>query len=772
MRRILRKGKRVISAVLCAVLCAALMLSAAGCAGKEKSSGDAKGSSETAGSDEGADVQASWGSDDSIFDSAVPAEQKEESVYVKADPNGRPKKTTVEVVLKKAKGSDPIKDRSYLNEIKNTEGDEEYAAAGENLYVWQNHDEDIRYKGVSSEKLPVDVKVTYYLEGQEVTADQIAGKTGAVRIRFDYENRTDVPFMVLSSVMLPGEVFSDVEVENGKIMDFGDQKAVIGFAFPGLMDNLKLADYEVTEELDLPEFVEITARAESFELDFTATVVSTGLFDEIKDEDLKDFEDMSDDMDELTDASRELTDAADELADGGSEFGGYLEQYFDGIGKLSSGSSELDKGLQALSTNISQIADGSEALQEGLGQIGDALSLIDLSELTSEESKEQTKAVSEALQSLGQNTSLLGEKLSSVQTAVSGLSSYMEYLNSYKAQVEDLEKAVDENPAPVLSELSPDLAGNLNEEASAKANEGVQKVTQEAAEKANEEIQSVAEAAAEADKNSAQEAVESSDALDGLGLTEDQIAAAKEQLIGEIRDSIKQQDTSEVVLHPEEIEISLDELLAQTIAGMQEELDNRYGRITAAREQVGELELPDMSALSGEGTEEIKQIVEDMGTALSVVGGYAKGISSLSDSLAALSDGLDQLKCGTGQLTSGSKELTTGLKIFEDALDQAAEGSKQLDSALAAVSSAGGKLGSAYGQLVEGMDKFADGVAEFDEEGIQSLAELTGPEYMEVIRRVRAARDAEHGYNNFSGILDGQKGSVRFVIETEEISAD
>lgn len=70
------------------------------------------------------------------------------------------------------------------------------------------------------------------------------------------------------------------------------------------------------------------------------------------------------------------------------------------------------------------------------------------------------------------------------------------------------------------------------------------------------------------------------------------------------------------------------------------------------------------------------------------------------------------------------------------------------------------------------MNAFADGVSEFDKEGIQSLAELTGPEYKEVIRRVKAARDAEHSYNNFSGILDGQKGSVRFVIETEEIEAD
>ena len=116
--------------------------------------------------------------------------------------------------------------------------------------------------------------------------------------------------------------------------------------------------------------------------------------------------------------------------------------------------------------------------------------------------------------------------------------------------------------------------------------------------------------------------------------------------------------------------------------------------------------------------------------------------------------------------------MTEGLGTFEKALTQASEGSAQLSSAMKTVSSAGGELDSAYGQLVDGMNEFADGIAEFDEEGIQSLAELAGPEYKDVIRGIRAARDAEHNYTNFSGICDGQKGSVRFIIETEEINKD
>ena len=214
------------------------------------------------------------------------------------------------------------------------------------------------------DRLPVNVRITYYLEGQEVSAEKIAGKTGKVKIRFDYENSTDVPFMVLSAAMLPADVFSDVEVTNGKLMDLGDQKAVIGFAFPGLMDTL-------------PEYVEIEARAEDFALDFTASVVSTGLFEDLEDKDLEDLDKLPEDMDELTDASTEIRDAAQELADGGSEFGDYLSQYFDGLSQLSEGTDSLDQGLTLLSQNISKISEGSKGLQSGLDQIDQSLAKVD-----------------------------------------------------------------------------------------------------------------------------------------------------------------------------------------------------------------------------------------------------------------------------------------------------------------------------------------------------------------------------------------------------------
>ena len=746
----MRKNYRLRKILITAVLCPALVLGMAACG---QNSGNAGSGSPDAGAESAAANGSEGEKTEVVFNPPVDTPfvtpgEKDESVYVKADAAGRPTEKTVEVVLKKIEGADPIEDRSNLREIKNTEGNEEYTEAGEGRYLWQNNGEDIHYKGKSDQALPVNVRITYYLEGQEVSAEKIAGKTGKVKIRFDYENNTDVPFMVLSAAMLPADVFSDVEVTNGRLMDLGDQKAVIGFAFPGLMDTLKLVDYEPTEEIELPEYVEIEARAEDFALDFTASVVSTGLFEDLEDKDLEDLDKLPEDMDELTDASTEIRDAAQELADGGSEFGDYLSQYFDGLSQLSEGTDSLDQGLTLLSQNISKISEGSKGLQSGLDQIDQSLAKVDLSALSSPESKKASEAAQAALESIGENSAALKEKLTAVGTNLETVQTFVEDVKAYIGQVQDLQKAIEELPAP-------DLAAADYE------NGWTERLNDEAASQAKEKAQEAADDV----RDSIIEIVEGSSFPDDLGLTEEQ----KAQIITQIVESI---DENKVTVNEEDIEISLDAAFGEIRDGIQKEAEGQRNTLRDVSLKIAEPSVPDLEALSPEKMEEITQIIGNMEQSLAVIGAYAEGMSQTASGLTELSSALTQLKFGVSQLSGGSSQLTEGLGLFEKALEAATEGSAQLSSAMKTVSSAGGELGSAFWQLVDGMNEFADGIAEFDEEGIQSLAELAGPEYKDVIRGVRAARDAEHSYTNFSGICDGQKGSVRFIIETEEINKD
>lgn len=174
---------------------------------------------------------------------------KSETVYAKANADGTVTETTVEAVLKARDGA-TIPDVAALRDIINKEGDEEYTTGADNALTWQNSGSAITYEGKSDAALPVTTRVTYYLNGVETAPDDLAGQSGRVRIRFDYTNHTretvtvdgqeytvSVPFTAITAVILDGDKFSNVEADNGKVIELDGQTAVLGTAMPGLADS-------------------------------------------------------------------------------------------------------------------------------------------------------------------------------------------------------------------------------------------------------------------------------------------------------------------------------------------------------------------------------------------------------------------------------------------------------------------------------------------------------------------------------------------------------
>ena len=173
---------------------------------------------------------------------------KSETVYAKANADGTVTETTVEAVLKARDGA-TIPDVAALRDIINKEGDEEYTTGADNALTWQNSGSAITYEGKSDDALPVTTRVTYYLNGVETAPDDLAGQSGRVRIHFDYTNHTretvtvdgqeytvSVPFTAITAVILDGDKFSNIEADNGKVMELDGQTAVLGTAMPGLAD--------------------------------------------------------------------------------------------------------------------------------------------------------------------------------------------------------------------------------------------------------------------------------------------------------------------------------------------------------------------------------------------------------------------------------------------------------------------------------------------------------------------------------------------------------
>ncbi len=330
---------------------------------------------------------------------AVPATEKEETVNVKADAEGNPKKITVSDLLKGTESGDFILDQTNLKEIRNTEGDEEFQLSDDGQLIWQSLGEDIHYEGESDASLPVGVSVSYYLNGKKVSPEEIAGASGEVRVRFDYTNRQSVeiekdgekksvtmPYLFMTMVLLPEDVFTDVKVENGSLAELSGTQAVIGYAVPGFMDSLKLNDWEVTENTELPEYVEFTAHAEDFSLDFSATLVTDGLFNELEEEDLEDVDEMTDDMEDLSEASSKILDGSNELASGADLFGSYLDQYVSGVNKA------LSTMLTSLDTIKSQVSAAMESSGTQLTEASASLTAIaaDAASISSLVTEEQT----------------------------------------------------------------------------------------------------------------------------------------------------------------------------------------------------------------------------------------------------------------------------------------------------------------------------------------------------------------------------------------------
>lgn len=315
--------------------------------------------------------------------------EKEETVYVNADASGNIKEITVSAWLKNGKGLDELMDVTKLTGVANVKGDETFTQDGD-TYVWAARGKDIYYQGTTAETLPVDVKVTYYLDDQQIAPEDLAGKSGRVKIRFDYENNSRqqkmiggketelcVPFMAASTLILDSDRFVNVEVENGKILSDGKNTIVAGVAMPGLYDSLDLLNLEGFEDVDIPDYVEVTADVTDFKLAMTATVLMPDVFSKLNTEDMDGFDDLKDDIEELNDATYDLIDGCIELDDGVLELKDNMPDLWDGAVELDDGALELKDGAWEIYNGTRDLYDGADQLNEGARDIREGAKELD-----------------------------------------------------------------------------------------------------------------------------------------------------------------------------------------------------------------------------------------------------------------------------------------------------------------------------------------------------------------------------------------------------------
>ena len=381
---------------------------------------------------------------------------KTETVYVNADPDGNVEKITVSNWLRNSGGADDLDDYTILNDVKNVKGDEEYTKNPDGTITWHTGGKDIYYQGETSQHLPVSVKVSYYLDGKKMSAKEIAGKSGKVRIRFDYINNSyermkikdkeytiHTPFSAVTALIMDSDYFSNVEVENGRVINDGTRNIVIGMALPGLEDSLKLTSLEMFDEINIPGYVEVTADATDFQLSLTATAISNGLLGELDTKNLNDVDDLKEGIDDLVTASTELVDGSGELSEGVQTLADSFGDYSDGMDKAVDGADTLSSGLKKLDAGSLKLEEGGDTLNKGLKTL-----------------KSGTKELDKGIGKYGQGMDKLDEGIDTASDGMDKLLSGARTLKKGVISYTDSEKQIYGNMVKLNNSVSA-MAGNL-----------------------------------------------------------------------------------------------------------------------------------------------------------------------------------------------------------------------------------------------------------------------------------------------------------------------
>ena len=431
---------------------------------------------------------------------------KEETVYVNADATGTIDEVTVSNWLKNSGSvSGSLTDASTLKDIKNVKGDETFKASGDTL-TWNTDGEDIYYQGTTDQDLPVSVKLTYYLDGKEIKPADLKGKSGHLKIQVDYTNKEKktvsvdgkqeevyTPFVMMTGMILPNETFSNVTIDNGKVISDGSKNIVVGFGMPGMKDSLNL-DESKTEDLTIPESLCVEADVTDFTMSSTFTVALTDLLDDIDFDNIVDVDSLQDSLDELEDAALELVSGSNTLADGAGtladgvnsytegadtlndaiqkylgsngELSGSVTEYVNGVNKVVKGVQDYTDGTNTLADGVTAYIGGEQQLAAGaakLSQLSSGLKTVQgaINQLNAAIDGEgsATEDIQSASKQLAAGTAQLKASLGSqeVQALLGQVENMLTTGNEMIEQTEQLETALNDGIAvPVQN-----IAGNL-----------------------------------------------------------------------------------------------------------------------------------------------------------------------------------------------------------------------------------------------------------------------------------------------------------------------
>jgi putative membrane protein len=367
--------------------------------------------------------------------------EKEETVYIKADASGNVSNVIVSDWIKNYKGDAAITDKTTLSDIVNVKGDETFTQGENGEIVWQANGNDIYYQGTTQAELPVAVHATYKLDGTEIQPADLVGKSGELTIEYTYDNKskmsgsnTYTPFTVLATTSFTTDHFAKVKAENAKVISDGDKYVIVGLAMPGLKDSLDLG-----KDTKVPESITITAEVTDYEPITVLNVVTADLLNNIKLDDTDKLTDLASSLDDLSEASKKLVDGSSDLSSGLTKLADKTSEYTDGVSTLTTGVDAYIEGVSKVSDGIKTLYDSSDKLTSGASALADGAKTLHSG---LKEAKKGVDSVAENMTKLSDGASKLKDGASSLNDALTKLTAGKEKENEAYAT---LTKTVENN---------------------------------------------------------------------------------------------------------------------------------------------------------------------------------------------------------------------------------------------------------------------------------------------------------------------------------------
>lgn len=657
---------------------------------------------------------------------------KDESVYLISDANGNVNKTIVVDHLKNKDKKDTLEDASNLSDIENVKGKEKFTQSGDKL-TWQAGGKDIYYQGTATAEPPVTQKVTYYLDGKEISPEDLAGKSGKVKIRFDYTNTTSytetvngekqtvsVPFAAITGLVL-GDGFENIEVTNGKAEVSDSSSVVLGYALPGLKDSLGIKDGDLDGDVNIPEYMEMTADVENFSMPAAMTfVVNASDYVSTDGIDTSDLDDMINDLKDastqLQDGSKTLAEGTDTLSDGLSTLQSKLGTFASGVGTLQSGLktytdgvSTLSGGLNTLGNSTGALVSGADKLNSGAGQLASGSATL----------KDGLKSYTDGASTLAAGASNLDAGMDTLKSGTDTLSqsapSLVSGVNSLSDGINTLDKALktpmsDEEAAKYKEAAKAGVDAKLADDTNATSYNNTKKY---AADEYYKEMTS---------DSSVEKTVESLKANETLyNMIYSTVEAQVKQ---QIEDAVVKQ-AGEAAVKGYETQLGSRELAIKAIynaSGKEKDYDNDVKALSTSNtdSQLKAMAKQVLEGVAGNSKDAVGTSVADAAKTGAETGAQEAVITGIDSTKKNISDQINAKQESGESLVSGATKLNAGAKVLAEKLPELTKGVADLKDGSSQLSAGAAKLTANNDTLNAGATALNAGASQLSA-GTQSL---------------------------------------------------